>query len=833
MIYDPANPQKRVIIGGKAQGLLTLQAMGLKVPNFIVLPCAYFDPLIAHLPLSADGLRSREQALLQAELSPSIKASIDAYLERWNFPTRKVAVRSSIADEDGNQDAFPGMMDTFLAISEKTMLWESICKCAASAYNERSIAYRKQKGLSLAAQPAVIIQQFIEAEASGVVFSTFPEYPQETAIHTVEGIGEGLVNGTLVPDEFYFLKKTGILHRQQLCQENNYLSSDVLQTLFTTATEIEKLRNQPMDMEFAYAHNTLYWLQARPITQAIPEIIVYDNSNIQESYCGVTTPLTYSFAQRAYATVYRQTMTTLGLSKRKIQEQDEVVENLLGLVKGRIYYNINNWYRGLQLLPSFKQNKADMERMMGLDEPVDFVEDRYKSIGERLALLPSLILNLSRLAIAFLKLPQSIAAFRTHINQYNHRFYQQPIDTLSATGLLVLKEELDSQLLHQWTVPIVNDFRVMMANGKMLRRLKKLGLVDGDELLSALLTVGPELASIQPTLAMMNLAREAHTHPEINQLIVEFPASSYEDIALQFPAFHAKVLDYISTYGDRTVGELKLETVTMRVNPSLFYSYLRNYLINPEVLDTHQQSTKLHTEALYTLNELLKSKPYLRKSTFKQLAALTQAIHQREALRLDRTRLFGMYRSIYLAIGTKLVDEQVFSYQRAIFYLNEQEITHIILHPGSITCKELVEERRLQFERYQQEDVPSRVIHPSPPSPHSLSESQLRPSFLQGTGCYAGELSGEVIVITSPEDNLDVSGKIVCALRTDPGWAALFPTCKAVLIEKGSALSHSVILLRELQKPTIINIPHLTKRLQSGQRIQLNGQSGEIYILTS
>ena len=61
----------------------------------------------------------------------------------------------------------------------------------------------------------------------------------------------------------------------------------------------------------------------------------------------------------------------------------ETVDNLLGLVKGRIYYNINNWYRGLQLLPSFRQNKEDMERMMGLSEPVDFVEDQSKSFAQK------------------------------------------------------------------------------------------------------------------------------------------------------------------------------------------------------------------------------------------------------------------------------------------------------------------------------------------------------------------------------------------------------------------------------------------------------------------
>jgi pyruvate,water dikinase len=87
-----------------------------------------------------------------------------------------------------------------------------------------------------------------------------------------------------------------------------------------------------------------------------------------------------------------------------------------------------------------------------------------------------------------------------------------------------------------------------------------------------------------------------------------------------------------------------------------------------------------------------------------------------------------------------------------------------------------------------------------------------------------------VVVITDPAqaDLGAVRGRVVAALRTDPGWAALFPGCRAVLIERGSALSHSVILLRELGIPTIINVPGLTQHLRSGQHVRLDGRSGEV-----
>src|SRR5690606_37912996 len=107
-------------------------------------------------------------------------------------------------------------------------------------------------------------------------------------------------------------------------------------------------------------------------------------------------------------------------------------------------------------------------------------------------------------------------------------------------------------------------------------------------------------------------------------------------------------------------------------------------------------------------------------------------------------------------------------------------------------------------------------------------EAQEEDGILKGQGCYPGQVSGEIILIKDPGDSLDVNGKIICALRTDPGWAALFPTCMGVLIEKGSSLSHSVIMLRELGIPTIINVPGLCNRLQSGEWVHMDAGSGEI-----
>jgi pyruvate,water dikinase len=843
-------------VGGKAAGLFRLRQLGLAVPGFVVIPAEIFDSALVGLDVSEAGLEARRSRLLEFELPAATRAALARVLAVW--AGTGVAVRSSVADEDGVQAAFPGLMDSVLGLHAPAEVLAAVARCAASAYSVRALAYRRQKGLTLAARPAVIVQRQVAATAAGVLFTTFPEFPQEMAVHAVWGLGEGLVGGALEPDEFYIDKASkqeamrkiavktqqvqpraglvpGLVPVLESQQAQPCLSAKMLTELQQDGTLLEHALGGPQDVEFVVDNEQLWLVQTRPITQPIPEVVVYDNANIQESYCGVTTPLTFSFAQRAYATVYRQTMQTLGLPAATIAAHGPVVTQLLGLVKGRIYYNINNWYRGLLLLPSFSQNKTDMERMMGLEEPVYLVQSSTKTLLEKLRLLPRLALNLTRLLAAFAKLPRRVATFQRQFEQHYQRFYHLPLPELSATELLAEKAFLDSALLTQWTTPIINDFRVMMASGSVARHLRRAGLPDPDEFLSRYFAAAhAELASARPAHAMQALAQLARSrHPQLLPLLCQLPPDLPQQLQRRAPILHQKIEEYISQYGDRSIGELKLETETMRTDAMLFYRYLRNY-VGPETTASSRSGTigisHLHEAAVAELQALLRRRSrWFARRVWHSLRQLQQALARREELRLDRTRLFGMYRALYRMLGQRLVDAGQLSKALDIFYLTEDEILLSVSNPHPTSYKCLVAARQQEFAGYRAETVPGRVVEPSrPASQLSVAET---PNKLRGTGCCQGRVSGETIVIVEPDDSLAVAGRIVVAPRTDPGWAALFPACRAVLIERGSALSHSVILLRELGIPTIINIPGLCQQLRSGQQVAIDGSTGEITLV--
>jgi pyruvate,water dikinase len=319
--------------------------------------------------------------------------------------------------------------------------------------------------------------------------------------------------------------------------------------------------------------------------------------------------------------------------------------------------------------------------------------------------------------------------------------------------------------------------------------------------------------------------------PELLPLLAAPGPGLPAQVARLAPAFHARVQHYVACYGDRTMGELKLETETMRTSEALFYQYLAPYLETPA---PRPASASLPAQAAAELAARLRGRSWwVARQVHASLATLRAAVACREALRLERTRLFGMYRAAYRQLGQRLAAAGTLAAPLDIFWLTESEIAGAALAGGPPTRAALVAARAAEFAGYRAAPAPpGRQVEPARPAA-ALETAPPADGCLRGTGCYPGEVAGEVVVITDPAQALagSVRGRIVAALRTDPGWAALFPGCRAVLIERGSALSHSVILLRELGIPTIINVPGLTQHLRSGQRVQLDGRTGLVQVL--
>jgi pyruvate,water dikinase len=216
-------------------------------------------------------------------------------------------------------------------------------------------------------------------------------------------------------------------------------------------------------------------------------------------------------------------------------------------------------------------------------------------------------------------------------------------------------------------------------------------------------------------------------------------------------------------------------------------------------------------------------------------------VRDRENLRFERTRLFGRVRRIFVELGRRYADAGALDEPRDVFYLT---IDEALGWAGGTTAsgdiRAVARARKAEFARYHEMPAPPDrfetrgLVHggawaasaASPEGtalPAGLSDDERR-----GTGCYPGVVRGPVRVVRDPRNAVLEPGEILVAERTDPGWVMLFPAAKALLVERGSLLSHSAIVARELGLPAVVSVPGLTSWLTTGDEVEMDGRTGVI-----
>jgi pyruvate,water dikinase len=169
-----------------------------------------------------------------------------------------------------------------------------------------------------------------------------------------------------------------------------------------------------------------------------------------------------------------------------------------------------------------------------------------------------------------------------------------------------------------------------------------------------------------------------------------------------------------------------------------------------------------------------------------------------------------------------------------VFLLTVPEILGFV--EGSATTanlKSLAVVRRMEAEAdARRPDPPERMdvtgaVRAHSPAPAAAPEAQAG-SERKGTGCSAGRVRGRARVVRDPAGESLAPGEILVARHTDPGWIALFANAAAIVVERGSLLSHSAIVARELAIPCVVGLKGAMDWIASGDLIELDGETGRV-----
>jgi len=835
-------------LGGKGYGLAQLQEEGLPVPDwFAISPQGFEDSLddwqrSAFVAGNVHEIRSAFDKLL---VCPNLLAEIKPALRELSRTDEKFAVRSSALDEDSLDCSFAGQLESYLEVPASEVA-EKVAAVWRSGFSERVLAYRSKNGLPLVPRkaPAVVVQRMVRAASSGVAFSADPVSGRRgvVVISAVEGLGTRLVSGESNSHDCQ-VDLRGNVSRNTCDPQNDrlVLSDQQANHIAAMARRVARRLRRPQDIEWVIEDGDLYLLQARPITTLdnLPDpdgvCNIWDNSNITESYSGVTTPLTFSFALTAYEGVYREFCRILKVPENRITASDQVFRHMLGLIRGRIYYNLLNWYRVLALLPGFTVNRRFMEQMMGVKETLpDDVVDKLSAatFQERLRDGWHLGRMLAALVTNYLTLNRKIRRFYFRLNGALCAC-EPGLADMRLDELAGYYNQLVSRLLTRWDAPLLSDFFTMIFHG-LLRRLCQSWLASGDELANELVRDQGGMISVEPALRLREMATIAARDPDLVQILRRGIPSECARAIRQAPCLSEKYDEYLAKFGERCLEELKLESPTLHDDPSLLLRSIGELAQGNGAMRA-LKSEERATSAEQRVRKALRWRPVRRTIFGWILRNARKRVGARENLRFERTRVFGRVRSIFVEIGIRLHTLGRLENPRDVFYLQIEDVLGF-LNGTSVTTnlKDLVAVRKREFHEFRSQPAPPDRFETYGPVHQKETFQALSPprgtSFegeeRHGLGCSVGTVRGRVQVVLDPHSASLSLGSILVAERTDPGWILLFPAAAGLIVERGSLLSHSAIVSREMGIPAVVSVPGVTKWLRDGDVVEIDGAKG-------
>jgi pyruvate,water dikinase len=201
-------------------------------------------------------------------------------------------------------------------------------------------------------------------------------------------------------------------------------------------------------------------------------------------------------------------------------------------------------------------------------------------------------------------------------------------------------------------------------------------------------------------------------------------------------------------------------------------------------------------------------------------------------MRLCRTRAYGAVKDHFSEIGKMMANDGVIAVPDDVFYLTINDLKAYCANGNRDDKTVFVDQMKTQYAAWAHLHLPDRIMYTGDTLPvfaAASSQSQSQEQRYSGIAVSQGRVVAEAIVITEPELDTPVKGKILITKMTDPGWIFLMAQAAGLVSEKGSLLSHTAIVGRELGIPVVVGIPGVTTFFKSGDMVGLDGDAGVVW----
>ena len=855
------------IAGGKGANLGELTAKGFPVPpGFVVSADACEDffnriglgrecqSLAGAAPGEMEGHANRIREIVEAaEIPPGLADNIIAAhhrLVRNRGGDIACAVRSSATAEDLDDASFAGQHATYYYVGRDNLL-DMVKSCWASLWNPEAVSYRATRGIDHGSVfMAVVVQEMIRSEISGVTFTANPVTGERNEIVTESswGMGAAIVDGRVTPDH-YIIERDQLRLLEKRIADKRFMVPPSLdagngarlkavpndmrhrETLsFNQARQVgrwslkaEKHFGIPQDVEWAITDGHFYMLQSRPIT-------VMGQKEIGQGEKGqyvIFKPLVENF--------------TDPITPLSWDLMDKVTPPGMKRIGGRAYI----YLKPLRAILPFKTTEEELSRLiyeMGAEKP-----DLKLSLVKLPVFLCSLFILYLLTGVFFARtrrLPDNFMdGYRALCKRVEADPAMGPVETIRRLWPWYQAKFFDPAGL--MIMPVnVSAGRYMFLLGALQKLLRR-WVPEIREDAESLLCSGQEgVLSAEMGREIWEMARTAKTNQTVRGL---FKKHKPEEIlpalkaAPEAGGFLRKLDRFLAKNGHRALKELELQSVRWEENPAPVLGMVRNYLlVENDPAEHEKEMEKTRTALKKELREKLKERRFERFLGFRwrminYLAGRTKHFAKmRENSRFYH--ILGLYhvRKKILQIEAGLMQKGKLRCRDDIFYLTCDEIEKMRTDQlGWRDVEDRVRDRRMEHIRLSKMAPPKTIgVRTTKPAPFRSTASESS-NTLKGQSAAPGRYTGLAHVILDPSIDIELTpGEILIAPYTDPAWTPLFLTAGAAVVEIGSYLSHAGTVAREFGMPCVVDLPDCTRQIQTGDRVKVDGSQGIVQLVS-
>jgi phosphohistidine swiveling domain-containing protein len=885
--------------GGKGASLARLTRLGLPVPSgFIIATCAYRDFVAANnltsvittaiTSIAANDVAQLEHASAQirgafsaGKLSAEIVQAISGgYLGLYpqtsggRSSAVRVAVRSSATSEDLPELSSAGQQDTFLNVVGEAHLLKAVVDCWSSLWTARAIGYRIRNAIPhFNADLAVIVQQMVPSEISGVLFTANPltGLLSESVIDATFGLGEALVSGQVEPDHFLVDSDSGAIHNLTLgaketttrsktgggvesvrekAFDRQTLSDDQVRQLVAAGQLIQREYGLPQDIEWAFAGGELFLLQSRPITSLFPiprvsldSLIVWFSFGAVQGLVGPMTPLGQEAIQRV----------VLGMGKRLGAKINYEAQEVLEVAGERIWARISDLIRnplGNRIFGGFlgfiEPSVGQILRQLVADPRLGAGQGRLKYTTLR-RLLDFFLPVAANTLLTMLRPDQARERFDALLESYLQTVHITPggdhFERLGNFALFMDAQGGLADALPTLLPRFIPMIAPAMASLNMIGHLlpHKETSDHGFSMLSLEVTRGlPRNITTEMDLELWKIATMIRADAVAAEVFrtEDAPAltSSYRNETLPAAAQSAVQL-FMDKYGMRGIGEIDLGQPRWREDPTPVMHTLQSYLqIDPEFAPDvlFRKGAKAAEEAIERLAAEARSQPggWIKEKLVRAAARRVRLLMgARESPKFFAVRAMGLVRKFLLEVGAEFAASGTITRPDDLFFLHVAELKAMARREPQ-DWNALITRRRLAYQNeLRRRQVPRVLVSDGRVFYEGVGAKTDTEDVITGSPVSPGIVEGIVHVVLDPRDARLLPGEILVCPGTDPAWTPLFMAAGGLVMEVGGMMTHGSVVAREYGIPAVVGVHQATLKLKDGQLIRLDGTTGRIAIL--